>query len=57
MSNTLMIQHIIYYSHIKIDKNTQRSNWVQVKENVRDLRHHSPTPPPKQNPKTNKKVL
>lgn len=43
MLNTLIIQHTIYYSYIKIDENPQRSNWVQAKENVRDPRQQNKT--------------
>lgn len=32
MLNTLIIQHTIYYSYIKIDESPQRSNWVQAKK-------------------------
>lgn len=48
MLNTLMIQHTIYYSYTKIEENPQRSNWVQAKENERDLRqqNNNKTKPP-----------
>lgn len=52
--NTSMIQHTIYYSYIKIEENPQRSNWVQAKENVGDLRQQNNKKNP--NPKTKDNV-
>ena len=42
MLNMLMIPYTIYYSYIKIDANTQRSNWMQAKENIRLKAKKSP---------------